>query len=216
MSFIFNLFYIFCGSSDFSLNFYKNFFNKKFLFFLSSDTLFNYNIFKIYCLKKNFIFFQFKNIFYYNNLRFYNIYYFIKIRKKKINIIYSFDYGFLFTNFFINNIYYGIFNIHLSFLPILKGCKPLKNLIYNKNLFSSFTLIFINKYLDFGKIIFLYKFFIFSFYLFIILKLKIYFFKFYNYLILYKYLFFYNFNQINNYCNFLFYKKNIRLSSSVW
>ncbi|WP_259286133.1 formyltransferase family protein [Candidatus Nasuia deltocephalinicola] len=216
MSCIFNLFFLFCGSSDFSLNFYKNFFNKKNLFFLSSDIAFNYNSFKFYCLKNNFIFFQFKNIFYYNNLKIYNIYHFIKIRKKKIKIVYSFDYGFLFSNFFINSIFYGIYNIHLSFLPILKGCKPLKNSIYNKNLFSSITIIFINKYLDFGKIIFFYKFFNFFFYFFIIFKLKIYFFYFYYYLMLLKYLFFYNFKQINNYHNFLFYKKNNRLSSSVW
>ncbi|WP_259289769.1 hypothetical protein [Candidatus Nasuia deltocephalinicola] len=216
MSFIFNFCYLFAGSSDFSLNFYKNFFNKKFLFFLSSDISYYFNLFKVYCLKKNFIFFQFKNIFYYNNLKIYNIYYFVKIRKKKINILFSFDYGFLFSNFFINNIYYGVFNIHLSLLPLLKGCKPLKKLIYNKIIFSSFTIIFINKYLDFGRMVFFYKFFIFFFYFFIFIKMKIYFFFFYYYLFLYKYFFIYNFNQVNCFNNLFLYKKNIRLSSSVW
>lgn len=157
---------------------------------IGTDNYLAFSVIKIFSLKKNYCFFNFKNIFYYNNFFFLNIYNFIKIKKNILDFLFILNYGYLISPFFLKLFYYGLINFHFSLLPILKGCNPLNNYLSLKNFIIGFSIIYLNKFLDSGYIIF---------------KLKSYFF-----LNIYIYIFFFlKFNYIFYYIN-IFYKLKVK------
>ncbi|ALP69951.1 10-formyltetrahydrofolate:L-methionyl-tRNA N-formyltransferase [Candidatus Nasuia deltocephalinicola] len=192
---------IYSGSSDFSLKFLFFFiYYFKFLYILpSTDNIFVYNILKIFCLKKKNIFIQFKNIFFYNNFFYNNIYIFNKLKKANFNFLFTTDYSFIFSLFFIKLFYKGIINMHTSNLPLWKGGRPLENQNIFYNFIFSFNIYFIEKFLDFGKIIYINKFYINRkiFLKKIYLKFIIYFIIFFKNILnkIFKYFYFFCFNQ---------------------
>lgn len=191
----------FSGSSNVSLYFLKEL--NKFLItliFIGTDSSLILNILKIFCLKKNIFFFQFKNIFFYNNFLFLNFFYFIKLRKIKFNAGFVFDYGFIFSLFFLRFFFYYFVNLHFSFVPFFKGCKPLLFYLVNKNFFIDFTFIYISKFFDSGRILYYYKiFFLLLFFNTLIILNIIYFFykNIFFFIKIYKNFFFFSFNQFN-------------------
>lgn len=169
------------------------------LFFLSSNDILNnkfkFDHIKIYSFKNNKLIFQFKNNYIYNNLIFYNIYFFLKLKYlENFSLILS-DFGFLINFSFINFI---IFNFHISLLPKYKGLNPLIVLIFFINKISGFNIFILSWKIDNGKKIYLFKLFLKLNYNYNIIK--------YNFSLINSLLFFKNFFYI--YYNFFYFINN--------
>ena len=79
----------------------------------------------------------------------------IKILKKNnINLVCLAGFMKILPNYFIKSYNGKIINIHPSLLPKYKGLNTHKRVISNGENFTGFTVHFVNRYLDSGKIIF--------------------------------------------------------------